>query len=71
MVKAYLVLPRLKSEFFGKSPLTAFSNRMGIFLVMMITIMLLIATLLYLGIKHIRRRCLLINMKSDINNDSN
>jgi hypothetical protein len=67
LFRTYWVLPRLKSEFFGKSPLTAFSNRMGIFLVMMIIIMLLIATLLYLGIKHIRKRRLLINMKSDIN----
>ncbi|MHC4292116.1 MAG: hypothetical protein ACYSTR_07880 [Planctomycetota bacterium] len=56
LVRTYWVLPRLKSEFFGKSPLTAFSNRMGIFLVMMLLLMILIATLLYLGIKYIRKR---------------
>lgn len=70
MVKAYLVLPRLKSEFFGKSPLTAFSNRMGIFLVMMLIIMILIATVLFLVIRCIRKRSLLVKMKSDINYNS-
>ena len=56
LVKTYLVLPRLKSEFFGKSPFSAFSNIMGIFLGIIILIVLVIAAAFYFGIKMIRKR---------------
>jgi len=56
LVKTYYVLPRLKSEFFGKSPFTAYSNRMGIFLAVLLLILLLFAVVLYLGIRRVRKR---------------
>ena len=56
LIKTYMVLPRLKSEFFGKSPFSAYSNIMGIFLAVIVAATLLIATFLFLGIKYIRKR---------------
>ncbi|MHC4906392.1 MAG: hypothetical protein ACYTEN_11290 [Planctomycetota bacterium] len=61
LVKTYLVLPRLKSEFFGKSPFSAYSNRMGMFLGIMLLMGLVSAAVLYIGIRLIRKR---INKKS-------
>lgn len=71
LIKTYLVLPRLKSEFFGKSPLTAYSNIMGIFMGVVLLIIFLIATALFLGIKRIRKKRSLSKMRSDLNKDSN
>jgi hypothetical protein len=71
LIKTYLVLPRLKSEFFGKSPFSAYSNIMGIFLGIIILIVLVIAAAIFLGIKCIKKRRPLVKMKSNINNDSN
>ena len=56
VVKTYCVLPRLKSEFFGKSPFFAFSNRMGMFLGFMLLVVLAFAVILYAGIRSIRKR---------------
>lgn len=70
LVKTYLVLPRLKSEFFGKSPFSAYSNIMGIFLAVILIALLLLVTALSLLIRRIRKRWLRVKMKSDINNDS-
>jgi len=71
LVKTYLVLPRLKSEFFGKSPFSAYSNIMGAFLAIIILVILVILTALFLIIKHIRKKDPLIKIKSDVNNHSN
>jgi hypothetical protein len=56
LVKTYIVLPRLKSDFFGKSPLLAYSNIMGIFLGIIVLATLIIATILYFGIRFIKKR---------------
>lgn len=56
LVKTYLVLPRLKSEFFGKSPFSAYSNRMGMFLGILILLAVIVFAILYLGIRWIRKR---------------
>jgi hypothetical protein len=56
LVKTYGVLPRLKSEFFGKSPFSAYSNRMGMFLGFMLLMGLVFAAGLYFGIRLIRKR---------------
>ena len=47
LVNAYLILPRLKSEFWGKSPFSAYNNIMGIFLGI---ILLAVAVVLVIGI---------------------
>ena len=56
LVKTYAILPRLKSEFFGKSPFSAYWNIMGIFLAVMLLILLVTAAILYFGIRWIRKR---------------
>ena len=56
LVKTYLVLPRLKSEFFGKSPFSAYSNRMGMFLGILLLMGLVLAAVLYVMIRMIRKR---------------
>jgi hypothetical protein len=56
LIKTYLVLPRLKSEFFGKSPFSAYSNIMGIFLGVIVLVALIIAAILYFGIRFIKKR---------------
>lgn len=61
LVKTYLVLPRLKSEFFGKSPFSAYSNMMGIFLGFMLLVTLIIAAILYFGIRLIKKRLKVTN----------
>jgi len=61
LVKTYLVLPRLKSEFFGKSPFSAYSNMMGIFLGFMLLVTLIIAAILYFGIRVIKKRLKVTN----------
>jgi hypothetical protein len=64
LIKTYLVLPRLKSEFFGKSSLSAYSNIMGIFLVIILLITLIIAAILYFGIRFIKKRFMVTNQKN-------
>lgn len=63
LVKTYLVLPRLKSEFFGKSPFSAYSNLMGIFLGFMLLVTLIIAAILYFGFRVIKKRLKVTNQK--------
>lgn len=56
IIKTYIVLPRLKSEFFGKSPFSAYSNIMGIFLAVIILVILITAAILFFAIKFIKKR---------------
>jgi hypothetical protein len=56
LVRTYAVLPQLKSDFFGKSPFTAYFNRMGIFLGILIFIGLVIAGCIFWGVRFIKRR---------------
>ena len=56
LIKTYAVLPRLKSEFFEKSPFSAYNNIMGIFLGGFILIVLVIVVTAYCGIKFIKKR---------------
>jgi hypothetical protein len=64
LIKAYLVLPHLKSEFFGKSPLSAYSNIMGIFAGIMLLVTLIIAAILYFGIRFIKKKFMVTNQKN-------
>jgi hypothetical protein len=57
LIKTYAVLPRLKSEFFEKSPFSAYNNIMGIFLGGFILIVLVIVVTAYFGIKFIKKKC--------------
>ena len=56
LVKTYAILPRLKSEFFGKSPFSAYSNRMGMFLGVMILLTLIAFGIIFFVIRFIRKR---------------
>ena len=56
LIKTYCVLPRLKSDFFGKSPFSAYSNIMGIFLAIILLAILLLVTVLFFVIRYIRKR---------------
>jgi hypothetical protein len=56
LIKTYAVLPRLKSEFFGKSPLSAYFNIMGIFLAVIFLIAGAILIMVYYSIKLLRKR---------------
>jgi hypothetical protein len=56
LVRTYAVLPRLKSEFFGKSVFSAYFNIMGIFLAVILVIAgVILITILY-SIKYIRKK---------------
>ena len=57
LIKTYAVLPRLKSEFFEKSPFSAYINIMGIFLGIFILIVLVFLLAAYFGIKFIKKKC--------------
>ena len=57
LIKTYALLPRLKSEFFEKSPFSAYNNIMGIFLGGFILIVLVVVVTAYCGIKFIKKRC--------------
>jgi hypothetical protein len=56
LVRTYAVLPRLKSEFFGKSPFSAYFNIMGIFLAVILVITGVISVTVFYGIRLIRKR---------------
>jgi len=56
LVRTYVVLPRLKSEFFGKSPFSAYFNVMGIFLAVILVIAEVIFIMVFYSIKFIRKR---------------
>lgn len=56
LVRTYAVLPRLKSEFFGKSPFSAYFNIMGIFLAVILFIAGIISITIIYSIKLIRKR---------------
>ena len=56
LIRTYLVLPRLKSEFFGKSPFSAYLNLMGIFLGFMLLGTLIIVAIIYFSIRFIKKR---------------
>lgn len=64
LIKTYLVLPRLKSEFFGKSPFSAYSNIMGIFLGVIVLVTLTIAATFYFGIRFIKKRFKVASQKN-------
>jgi len=66
LIKTYIVLPRLKSQFFDKSPLSAYSNLMGLFLGIMILIVLVIAAIVFFVVKFINKRIVVLCMKRDI-----
>ena len=57
LIKTYALLPRLKSEFFEKSPFSAYNNIMGIFLGGFILIVLVTVVTAYFGIKFIKKKC--------------
>ncbi len=56
LVRTYAVLPRLKSEFFGKSPFSAYFNIMGIFLAVILVIAGVISITVFYSIKIIRKK---------------
>jgi hypothetical protein len=56
LVRTYAVLPRLKSEFFGKNPFSAYFNMMGIFLVVILIIAGVIFVTVFYSIKFIRKK---------------
>lgn len=56
LVRTYAVLPRLKSEFFGKSPFSAYFNIMGIFLAVILVIAGVLLITVFYSIKLIRKR---------------
>ena len=56
LFRTYAVLPRLKSEFFGKSRFSAYWNIMGIFLVVILAIASIIFVIVFYGIKFIWKR---------------
>jgi hypothetical protein len=64
LIKTYLVLPRLKSEFFGKSPFSAYSNIMGILLVIIVLVTSIIGAIFYFGIRFIRKRFMVTSQKN-------
>jgi hypothetical protein len=56
LIRTYAVLPRLKSEFFSKSPFSAYFNIMGIFLTVILVVAGAISVLVFYGIRLIRKR---------------
>jgi len=66
LIKTYFVLPRLKSQFFCKSPFSAYSNLMGLFLGIMLLIVLVIAVIIFFVVKFIRKKMMVSRMKRDI-----
>jgi hypothetical protein len=56
LIRTYAVLPRLKSEFFGKSPFSAYFNIMGIFLAVILVVAGAISVPVFYGIRLIRKR---------------
>jgi hypothetical protein len=56
LVRTYAVLPRLKSEFFGKSPFSAYFNIMGIFLAVILVSTGVIFITVFYSIKFIRKK---------------
>jgi hypothetical protein len=56
LARTYAVLPRLKSEFFGKSFFSAYFNIMGIFLVVILIITGVILIMVLYSIKIIRKK---------------
>ncbi|MHC5137821.1 MAG: hypothetical protein ACYSN7_04625 [Planctomycetota bacterium] len=63
LIKTYAVLPRLKSEFFEKSPFSAYNNIMGIFLGGFILIVVGVVVTTYCVIKFIKKRCRAANQE--------
>ncbi len=64
LVKTYLVLPRLKSEFFGKSVFSAYWNIMGIFLGIFIVLAMIIAACITFGFRFIKKKRLTTHQKN-------
>lgn len=56
LVRTYVVLPRLKSEFFGISPFSAYFNIMGIFLAVLLVIAGVIFITVFYSITIIRKK---------------
>lgn len=56
LVGTYAVLPRLKSEFFGKSPFSAYWNIMGIFLLGLVIAAVIGAAIVFCIVRFIRKR---------------
>ena len=56
LIHTYRVLPRLKSEFWGKSPFSAYNNIMGIFLWMILVIVALLVLCVVWITKRIRKK---------------
>jgi hypothetical protein len=64
LVKTYVVLPRRKSQFFGKSPFSAYYNIMGIFLGIILLVTLMIGAILYFGIRFIKKKFMVASQKN-------
>ena len=64
LARTYTVLPRLKSEFFGKSPFSAYFNIMGIFLAVILIIAGVIIITVFYSIKFIRKKLKQKKLKS-------
>lgn len=65
LVRTYMVLPRLKSDFFGKSPFSAYFNIMGVFLAVILVIAgVIFMTVLY-SIKFIHKRLIRKKLSQD------
>jgi len=56
IAKTIFVLPRIKKDFFDKSPFTAFFNLVGLFLLIILIFILLIVFAVFYLIKRLKRR---------------
>ena len=56
IVNTILVLPKIKKDFFDKSPLTAFFNLVGLFLLIIIIFIFVIVLIIFYFIKRLKRR---------------
>jgi hypothetical protein len=56
IVKTYIVLPKLKKDFFGKSPFTAYFNYCGMFLLIILVLLVIIILVLVYFVKRYKRK---------------
>jgi len=53
ILKTFIALPKLKRDFFGKSPFTAYFNYSGLFLLL---VLIVLATIVFIGARLTRKR---------------
>ena len=64
IINTILVLPKIKKDFFDKSPLTAFFNLVGLFLLIIIIFILAIVYIIFYFVKKRKSRKIIINIKN-------